>query len=206
MKEEVPIAEKLAKEQREISVSQFFTKNKHLLGFDNPRKALSTTVKELVDNSLDATEEINILPEIIVEIKQLNDTRFIVTVEDNGPGIVKEQIPKIFAKLLYGSKFFKMAQARGQQGLGVSSSVLYGQLTTGKSAVITSKISRNKPAHYYELQIDTKKNEPNVIKDMIIEWDKDHGTKVKIELEGFDQKRKKKKKEKIKKKKKKKNN
>jgi len=188
MKEEVPIAEKLAKEQREISVSQFFTKNKHLLGFDNPRKALSTTVKELVDNSLDATEEINILPEIIVEIKQLNDTRFIVTVEDNGPGIVKEQIPKIFAKLLYGSKFFKMAQARGQQGLGVSSSVLYGQLTTGKSAVITSKISRNKPAHYYELQIDTKKNEPNVIKDMIIEWDKDHGTKVKIELEGFYQK------------------
>ncbi|MBU2634373.1 MAG: DNA topoisomerase VI subunit B [Nanoarchaeota archaeon] len=104
-------ANDLAKEQREISISQFFVKNKHLLGFDNPRKALSTTIKELVDNALDACQEINVLPEIKVEINQISDIRYIVTVEDNGPGIVKEQIPKIFGKLLYGSKFFKMAQS-----------------------------------------------------------------------------------------------
>ena len=45
-------AEDLAKGQREISISEFFVKNKHLLGFDNPRKALLTTIKEACDNSL----------------------------------------------------------------------------------------------------------------------------------------------------------
>src|SRR3989344_2428716 len=124
-------AEELAKEQRDISVSAFFEKNRHLLGFDNPLRALSTTVKEIVDNSLDATEEMGVLPEIKVEIQQINETRFKVSVTDNGPGIVKEQIPKAFAKLLYGSKFFRYQMSRGQQGIGVSASVLYGQLTTG---------------------------------------------------------------------------
>ncbi|MGH7732950.1 MAG: hypothetical protein ACREOE_04400, partial [Gemmatimonadales bacterium] len=35
-------AESMASKQREISVSEFFTKNRHLLGFDNPAKALLT--------------------------------------------------------------------------------------------------------------------------------------------------------------------
>src|ERR1700691_4589693 len=96
-------AESMATKQREISVSEFFTKNRHLLGFDNPAKALLTTVKEAVDNSLDACEEAGILPDLYVEIKELAENRFRVIVEDNGPGIVKPQIPKIFAKLLYGS-------------------------------------------------------------------------------------------------------
>jgi len=178
----------LAKEQREISVSSFFEKNRHLLGFDNPVRALLTTIKELVDNAADATEEMNVLPEINVEIKQLSDTRFKVIVEDNGPGIVKEQIPKIFAKLLYGSKFFKLKMARGQQGIGVSASVLYSQLTTGKPARITSKISPKKPAHYYELHIDTQRNEPEIIKEEVVEWEKKHGTKVELELEAKYQK------------------
>ena len=59
-------AEEMAGRQRDISVSEFFAKNRHLLGFDNPRKALLTTVKEAVDNSLDACEEAGILPEITV--------------------------------------------------------------------------------------------------------------------------------------------
>ena len=50
-------AEEMASRQREISISEFFTKNRHLLGFDNPSKALLTTIKEAVDNSLDACEE-----------------------------------------------------------------------------------------------------------------------------------------------------
>ena len=37
-------AETMAARQRDISVSEFFAKNRHLLGFDNPRKALLTTV------------------------------------------------------------------------------------------------------------------------------------------------------------------
>src|SRR3989344_1227080 len=134
------VAEELAKKQQSISVSEFFTKNRHLLGFDNPRRALLTTIKEAVDNSLDACQEAKVLPTIKVRIKQLEEERYSVTVEDNGPGIVKAQIPNIFAKLLYGSKFFTMRQQRGQQGIGISASVLYSQLTTGKPAKITSRI------------------------------------------------------------------
>ncbi|MEM5870527.1 MAG: ATP-binding protein, partial [Candidatus Aenigmatarchaeota archaeon] len=119
-------AEDLAKEVREISVSEFFEKNKHLLGFDNPVKALVMAVKEAVDNSLDACEEAEILPEIIVKIKELKEENvYSVSVEDNGPGIVKENIPRVFGKLLYGSKFHKIKQNRGQQGLGISTTVLY---------------------------------------------------------------------------------
>ncbi|MEM4244828.1 MAG: DNA topoisomerase VI subunit B [Candidatus Nanoarchaeia archaeon] len=182
-KREVTKAEELAKAQREISISEFFAKNRHLLGFDNPRKALLTTVKEGVDNSLDACEEAGILPEIHVNIKQLSEDRFIVIIEDNGPGIVKDQIPKIFAKLLYGSKFHSMKQSRGQQGIGISAAAMYGQLTTGKPTKIISRISEKKPAHYYELHIDTRKNEPEIVKEEDVEWNKPHGTRVEIELE-----------------------
>ncbi len=104
-------ADELATKQREISVSEFFAKNRHLLGFDNPRKALLMAVKEAVDNSLDATQEANILPDIHVELQQIKEDRFKVIIEDNGPGIVKAQIPKIFGKLLYGSKFHRLRQS-----------------------------------------------------------------------------------------------
>ena len=100
-------AESMAKRQREISVSEFFLKNRHLLGFDSPRKAIMTAVKEAVDNSLDACEEAGILPEISVELQQQAENRFVVIITDNGPGIVRAQIPKVFAKLLYGSKFHR---------------------------------------------------------------------------------------------------
>lgn len=182
------IAEELAKKQREISVAQFFERNRHLLGFDNKRKSLMTTIKEAVDNSLDACEEAGVLPEISVEVIDMGNDRFRVIVEDNGPGIVKKQIPHIFARLLYGSKFFKLSQSRGQQGIGISASVMYSQLTTGRPARITSKISPDKPAHYYELKIDTVKNKPDIIKEEEVEWKKDHGIKVELDLEGSYQK------------------
>ena len=177
-------AYELAKNQREISISEFFLKNRHLLGFDNPTRALMMVVKEAVDNSLDACTEMKVLPEIKIELKQINENRFIVIVEDNGPGIIKQQIPNIFGKLLYGSKFHSMRQSRGQQGIGISAAVLYSQLTTGKSTKIYSRINPKKEAHYFELQIDTKKNEPNILIDKEIKWDKDNGTKIEIEIEG----------------------
>ena len=173
-----------AKKQREISISEFFTKNRHLLGFDSPLKALSTTIKEAVDNSLDACEEANIPPEIYVEIKQTTSERFRIRIADNGPGIVKQQIPKIFGKLLYGSKFHKLSQTRGQQGIGISAAALYSQLTTGKPIKIISRISKNKPAQYYELHLDTQKNEPEITKEQETEWDFQHGTQVEMEMEG----------------------
>ncbi len=172
----------MASRQREISVSEFFTKNRHLLGFDNPAKALLTTVKEAVDNSLDACEEAGILPDILVEIREIAEGRFRVAVEDNGPGVVKPQIPKIFAKLLYGSKFHRLKQSRGQQGIGISAAGLYGQLTTGKPVTILSKTGKGRPAFRIELRIDTKRNQPDVVKDETFEWEKEHGTRVEIEL------------------------
>lgn len=177
-------AHEMAKQQREISVAEFFEKNRHLLGFDNKRKALMTAIKEAVDNSLDACEEARILPEVMVEIVDMGNERFRVIVEDNGPGIVKKQIPNIFAKLLYGSKFHRLRQSRGQQGIGISAAALYGQLTTGRPIKITSKIGKNHKAHYYELQIDTQNNKPEIIKDDELEWEKEHGTHVELDLEG----------------------
>src|SRR4051812_23016935 len=91
-------AEAMAAKQRDISVSEFFAKNRHLLGFDNPRKALFTAVKEAVDNSLDACEEGGIVPELWVHIEPAGPNRYKVGVQDNGPGIVKKQIPLIFGK------------------------------------------------------------------------------------------------------------
>lgn len=181
-------AHEMAQKQQEISVAAFFEKNRHLLGFDNKRKALLTTVKEAVDNSLDACEEAGILPEIHVEMIQMDEERFRIIVEDNGPGIVKNQIPKVFGKLLYGSKFFTLRQSRGQQGIGISAAVMYAQLTTGRPAKITSKIHPNEPAHYYELHINTQKNMPEIVKEESKEWAKEHGTRVELDLEAIYQK------------------
>jgi DNA topoisomerase-6 subunit B len=156
-------AEAMATKQRDISVSEFFAKNRHLLGFDNPRKALLTTVKEAVDNSLDACEEAGIVPEIWVTMEPTTNNRYKVSIQDNGPGIVKKQIPLIFGKLLYGSKFHRLRMSRGQQGIGISAAGMYGMLTTGKPVKIISKTGAKKPAHYFELQIDTKRNHPEII-------------------------------------------
>ena len=191
-------AAELGAQQREISVSEFFTKNRHLLGFDNPRKALLTCVKEAVDNALDACEEAGILPEVVVKLEVASDektppppsqaNRFRVTVIDYGPGIVRQQIPRIFAKLLYGSKFHRLRMSRGQQGIGISAAGMYGQLTTGKPVQITSRTGARTPAHYFEVQIDTKKNEPRILERKQIDWENHRGTQVTLEIEGRYQK------------------
>jgi len=191
-------AEEMGARQREISVSEFFTKNRHLLGFDSPRKALLTCVKEAVDNALDACEEGGILPDVVVKLEVVADgevalppsqaTRFRITVSDNGPGIVRQQVPRIFAKLLYGSKFHRLRQSRGQQGIGISAAGMYGQLTTGKPVQIISRTGPRTTAHFFEVQIDTKKNEPLVHENKKIDWDQPRGTQVTLEVEGKYQK------------------
>jgi DNA topoisomerase VI subunit B len=178
-------AESMAARQREISVSEFFVKNRHLLGFDNPQKALLTAVRECVDNSLDACGEAGILPLLRINVEQLAEDRFRVCVEDNGPGIVRKQVPRVFGKLLYGSKFHTLKQQRGQQGIGVSAAGMYGQLTTGKPVVIISRTGTQMPAHLFEVTVDTRKNEPLVLRDEKTEWESSHGTKVAIELEAI---------------------
>jgi len=179
-------AEMMAAKQRDISVSEFFAKNRHLLGFDNPRKALLTTVKEAVDNSLDACEEGGILPDITIVIEDLDTgtkegkdvpdagakkgkaaqaSRYRVTVIDNGPGIVRKQVENIFGRLLYGSKFHRLKMSRGQQGIGISAAGMYGLITTGKPMVIHTKPKSTQPAHHIELAMNTKTNRAEVTVD-----------------------------------------
>ncbi len=175
-------AHDLAKKQKEISVAEFFERNKHILGFGNATRALVTSIKEGVDNSLDSCEEVNILPEIYVEIKNHEDGECKIIVEDNGPGIVTKQIPHIFGRLLYGSRFHAIRQSRGQQGIGISAVILYGQLTTGKHAKIISKVQQDRPAVVMELAIDTNKNRAEVINRETVHWDKPSGTRVEISI------------------------
>src|SRR5689334_8758145 len=166
-------AESLAAKQKDISVSEFFAKNRHLLGFDNPRKALLTSVKEAVDNSLDACEEGGILPNIAVIIEDLQpdraanakQSRYRVTVVDNGPGIVRKQVENVFGRLLFGSKFHRLKMSRGQQGIGISAAGMYGLITTGKPMVIHTRPSAKKPAHHIELAMNTKTNRAEVTVD-----------------------------------------
>jgi DNA topoisomerase-6 subunit B len=211
-------AETMSARQKEIAVSEFFAKNRHLLGFDNPRKALLTTIKEAVDNSLDACEEAGICPEIHVTIEAVEKksdlkpkkaegvlvegesveaaalskaTKFKVTVRDNGPGIVKAQIPNVFGRLLYGSKFHRLRMSRGQQGIGISAAGMYGLLTTGQPVQIVSKTGPRAKAHRFELAIDTLKNRPDItVDDVLDDWLDGEGQKIKqgtsvtITLEG----------------------
>jgi DNA topoisomerase-6 subunit B len=177
-------AESMAARQRSISVSEFFAKNRHLLGFDNPRKALLTAVKEAVDNSLDACEEAHILPDLLISIKSISDNKFVLTVQDNGPGIVKQQIPNIFARLLYGSKFHSLRMSRGQQGIGISAAGMYGLLTTGEPVQIISRTDPKKKAYHYHVQIDTTQNKPEVVLDEECDFNLPTGTSVTIALEG----------------------
>ncbi len=177
-------AEDFARQQREISISEFFEKNRHLLGYDSKVKALLMIVKEGVDNALDATEEANILPDIYVKVKELGDEKYEIIIKDNGPGIVKKQIPRIFGKLLYGSKFHRLKQNRGQQGIGISAATLYTQLTTGEPLEIVSSTGDGK-IHKYRIKINVRKNEPLIIDSGVeegVEW---RGTQLRFLTEGM---------------------
>lgn len=175
------VAEELAQDQQSISIAEFFEKNKHMLGFDSKSRAIVTAVKEAVDNALDATEEAGILPEISVEIDKVGDY-YRVAIEDNGPGITEEQLPKIFGQLLYGSRFHAREQNRGQQGIGISATVLYSQMTSGQPTLIRSKTASG--AYEMSIKIDTDTNKPVVENKREIEWDeKSHGTRIELEME-----------------------
>lgn len=179
------IAQKMSSEQRGIAVSEFFEKNRHLLGYDNKVKALLTVVREAVDNALDACEEARIVPDLYVSVKPLDEKkeRFKVVVEDNGPGIVKEKLRSAFGSLLHGSKFHRLRQSRGQQGIGISGAVLYSQLTSGKPIKVASSTGTGK-THRIELMIDVAKNEPMILKDEIRDEKEWHGIRIEMEVEG----------------------
>jgi len=168
---------------KEISIAEFFEKNRHLLGYENPTKALLTVVKEGVENSLDACEEAGILPDIHVSLKETSPDRFKIVIEDNGPGIMELKVPTAFAKFLVGSKFYRLRQSRGIQGIGIHGAVLYSQLTTGKPVKVTS--ATGKQISEFELMIDVTKNEPKIISHKSHRNpEKTHGIKIEFESEG----------------------
>lgn len=174
----------MTEQHREISVAEFFEKNRHLLGFNNPQKAIITCIKEAVDNALDACEEERIRPEIHVTIEETGDNKLRWQVKDNAIGIDKDIIPNIFGKLLYGSKFHKLQQSRGQQGIGISAAGLYAQLTTGNPVKIFSRKKGNEDTHMFKVRIDTQENEPEIIEDRIVDdYEFDHGTSIEMEVE-----------------------
>ncbi|MAV94760.1 MAG: DNA topoisomerase VI subunit B [Euryarchaeota archaeon] len=151
-------AQRIANKQKQISISEFFEKNKHFLGFDTHQRAIITAVKEAVDNSLDACEEGRILPEIHVDIKRLDGDRLELVTQDNGPGIPRDSIANVFGKFLLGSRFHAIRQTRGQQGIGITGVVMYAQLTTGSTTTVLSKIETESTAVRVDLALDTKNN------------------------------------------------
>ncbi len=121
-------------------------------------------------------------PEIRVEISKEGPDRLKVAVEDNGPGILRKEIPNVFARLLYGSRFHANRQSRGQQGIGISAAVLYAGLTTARPARILSKVAEEEAAHTLDLLIDTQKNLPKIVSEDVTLWDRPSGTRVELLL------------------------
>jgi DNA topoisomerase-6 subunit B len=154
-------AETLAKDFKEHSVAEFFKKNKQMLGLTGKIRTLTTIIHEYITNSLDACESANILPEIEIKIQELGEEFYEITITDNGPGLTKDTVGKALGQLLAGTKFHRMVQSRGQQGIGAAGATMYSQTTTGKPVKIISGTGKGK-AFSLELTIDAKKNAPKI--------------------------------------------
>ncbi|HLC93295.1 MAG TPA: DNA topoisomerase VI subunit B [archaeon] len=180
--EKGPSAEDIAKEFKEHSVAEFFKKNMQMLGLTGKIKTLTTIVHEYVTNSLDACEESKILPDIEVQIKELGEEYYEVTVKDNGPGLTQETVGKALGKLLAGTKFHRMMQLRGQQGIGAAGCTMLSQITTGKATSVITGTGKGKPFSA-EITIDPKKNEPKIAN--FTELNKEfQGTIIKAKFKG----------------------
>ena len=169
-----------------ISAAEFFYRNREIAGFSNPTRALYQTIRELVENALDATELYGVHPLIKLEISLDKDNPNIVTVkvEDNGIGIPKEEVPFVFGRVFYGSKY-TLKQSRGVFGLGIKMAVLYAQITTGKPIYVKSSTPSSKEIYEYELVIDISKNIPIVLNEKVYKKRKKwHGTVVSLTIEG----------------------
>ena len=153
----------------EISPSEFFYRNRDLAGFSNPSRALYTSIRELVENSLDACEQEGILPEVTVKIavapdgtKAGDQVAYVITVKDNGPGIEAKHLPNAFGRVFYGSKY-KLKQSRGMFGMGGTMAILYAQITTNKPVTIASSFD-GKTMHVLDMLIDIQENKPVILK------------------------------------------
>ncbi|MGZ3734143.1 MAG: DNA topoisomerase VI subunit B, partial [Bdellovibrionota bacterium] len=172
------------------STAEYFSKNLQQVGFSSPLKAVLTTLKEAVDNSLDACEHSEILPELTVVIKRVgtgsskNTDLIHVSVEDNGPGIDPDDLAKVFGEYLASSKFGKGQCSRGQQGIGISAATTWAQLTNAKGAFVTTKKENMRKAVTAQVDVDIKTNTGVVRNKDTIDWDKKSGVKCEFTLDG----------------------
>jgi DNA topoisomerase-6 subunit B len=180
----------LANQITSSSTAEYFAKNLQQVGFSSPTKAVLTTLKESVDNSLDACEMHDVLPELTVEINRLgpgsqkNTDLIQVIVEDNGPGIDPDDLPKVFGEYLASSKFGRGQCSRGQQGIGISAATTWAQLTNAQGVVVTTKTKTMRKAVRAVIDVDIKRNSGVARKKETIDWDRPSGTRVEFRLDG----------------------
>ncbi|MFW9955665.1 MAG: DNA topoisomerase VI subunit B [Candidatus Thorarchaeota archaeon] len=179
----------------ELSISAWFYRNRTLAGFDNPARSLYVSIRELVENSLDACEAVGILPEINVKLSAINQKDqinlatsgsgiFRLVVQDNGSGIRRKDVPKLIGKMLTGTKFTHK-QSRGTFGLGGSLALLYGQVTTQKPIEIVTGITGEDVFHSMKMQLDVEKNETDIISEIDLpKTPINHGTTISFCLQG----------------------
>ena len=172
------------------STAEYFSKNLQQVGFSSPLKAVLTTLKEAVDNSLDACESDGILPDITVSVDRIgkgstrNTDLIEIVVDDNGPGIEAEDLAMVFGEYLASSKFGRGQCSRGQQGIGISAATTWAQLTNAKGAFVTSKTKRMRKAIRALVDVDIKGNKGIVKSKETIDWDREHGVRVEFKIDG----------------------
>lgn len=172
------------------STAEYFSKNLQQVGFSSQTKAVLTTLKEAVDNALDACEDGDILPEISVEIEKVgagshkNSDQVRVRVQDNGPGIPAEDLTKVFGEYLASSKFGRGRCSRGQQGIGISAATTWAQLTSAQGAVVTTKTKDMRKAIKAVVEVDIKHNQGVIKNKQTIDWDRPHGVSVEFAFDG----------------------
>lgn len=172
------------------STAEYFAKNLQQVGFSSPLKAVLTTLKEAVDNSLDACEEAHILPDLKISVQKVgkgssrNSDLIEIVVEDNGPGIEAEHLAMVFGEYLASSKFGRGQCSRGQQGIGISAATTWAQLTNASGVWVISKTKKMRKAIQAVIDVDIKGNRGMVKKKESIQWDRDHGTRVEFRIDG----------------------
>lgn len=172
------------------STAEYFAKNLQQVGFSSPLKAVLTTLKEAVDNSLDACEQAGILPDLTVEVQKVgtgstkNTDLIKIVVEDNGPGIDPDDLAKVYGEYLASSKFGRGQCTRGQQGIGISAATTWAQMTNGRGVTVISKTKGMRKAQKAQIDVDIKSNHGLVRAKETIDWDKPHGTRVEFAMDG----------------------
>lgn len=180
----------MAKQITSSSTAEYFAKNLQQVGFSSPTKAVLTTLKEAVDNSLDACEEHGLLPEIVITVNKVgagsskSSDLVEITVEDNGPGIDPDDLAKVYGEYLASSKFGRGQATRGQQGIGISAATTWAQLTNASGVRVTSKTAKMRKAVTAQVDVDIKGNKGLMKNKETIDWDKDHGVKVEFRIDG----------------------